>query len=40
MLQIPKNRNRLPVARLCILMGLTALLLLVAVGRIYASGLL
>jgi hypothetical protein len=33
MLHIPKNRRRVPVLRLCVLMGLLALLFIVAVMR-------
>lgn len=32
-LEIPKDRKRLPVGRLCLIMGLTILLMLVVAGR-------
>jgi hypothetical protein len=32
-LNIPKDRNRLPVGRLCVIMALTVLLLLAIAGR-------
>lgn len=32
-LDIPKDRRRLPVGRLCLIMGLTVLLLLAVAGR-------
>jgi polysaccharide pyruvyl transferase WcaK-like protein len=37
MLHIPKNRRRVPVIRLCVLMGLTALLFMLVATRIHAA---
>lgn len=37
LLNIPKNRRRVPVIRLCVLMGLTALLFIILATRIGAA---
>lgn len=37
LLNIPKNRRRVPVIRLCVLMGLTALLFILVATRINAA---
>ncbi len=37
MLHIPKDRRRLPVLRLCVLLGLTVLLFLLGAARLLAA---
>ncbi len=36
-LTIPKDRKRLPIFRLCVIMGLTALMYLVVAPRVFAA---